>query len=87
MSGFQERNPNFYAFNAVMHLDEATPHLHIDYIPIGHFSKGLDTKNAMAKALEEMGYGSGKDAINRWRMSEREVLNKICQAHGIEITE
>ena len=87
MSGFQERNPNFYAFNAVMHLDEATPHLHIDYIPIGHFSKGLDTKNAMAKALEEMGYGSGKDAINRWRMSEREVLNKICQAHGIEISE
>lgn len=87
MEGFQERNPNFYVFNAVMHLDEATPHLHIDYIPIGHFSNGLDTRNAMAKALEEMGHGTGANAINRWRLSEWEVLYQICTAHGIEISE
>lgn len=87
MKGFQERNPNFHVFNAVMHLDEATPHLHIDYIPIGHFSNGLDTRNAMAKALEEMGYGKGANAINRWRLSEWEVLHQICTAHGIEISE
>ncbi len=53
MEGFQERNPNFHVFNAVMHLDEATPHLHIDYIPVGHFANGIDTRNAMAKALEK----------------------------------
>lgn len=87
MEGFQERNPNFHVFNAVMHLDEATPHLHIDYIPIGHFSNGLDTRNAMAKALEEMGHGKGANAINRWRLSEWEVLYQICTAHGIEISE
>ena len=87
MEGFQERNPNFHVFNAVMHLDEATPHLHIDYIPIGHFSNGLDTRNAMAKALEEMGHGKGANAINRWRLSEWEVLHQICTAHGIEISE
>lgn len=87
MEDFQKRNPNFYVFNAVMHLDEATPHLHIDYIPIGHFGKGLDTRNAMAKALEEMGYGTGANAINRWRLSEWEVLKNICTAHGIEISE
>lgn len=87
MEGFQERNPNFHVFNAVMHLDEATPHLYIDYIPIGHFINGLDTRNAMAKALEEMGYGKGANAINRWRLSEWEVLHQICTAHGIEISE
>ena len=87
MEGFSERNPNFYVFNAVMHLDEATPHLHIDYIPVGHFSNGLDTRNAMAKALEEMGYGKGANAINRWRLAEWEVLHQICAAHGIEISE
>lgn len=87
MENFQERNPNFHVFNAVMHLDEATPHLHIDYIPIGHFEKGLDTRNAMAKALEEMGYGKGANAINHWRLSEWEVLYQICLAHGIEISE
>lgn len=87
MEGFSERNPNFYVFNAVMHLDEATPHLHIDYIPVGHFSNGLDTRNAMAKALEEMGHGKGANAINRWRLAEWKVLHQICTAHGIEISE
>ena len=70
-----------------MHIDEATPHLHIDYIPVGHFERGLDTRNAMAKALEEMGYGKGANAINRWRLAEWEVLHQICLAHGIEISE
>lgn len=45
VEGFQERNLNFHVFNAVMHLDEATPHLHLDYIPVGHFDRGLDTRN------------------------------------------
>lgn len=84
MNGFQERNPNFYVFNAILHMDEATPHLHIDYIPIAHHKRGMDTQNGIAKALEEMGYGTGKMAIARWRASEVEVLNKICRDHGIE---
>ena len=70
-----------------MHLDEATPHLHIDYIPVGHFDRGLDTRNAMAKALEEMGHGKGANAINRWRLTEWEILHQICKAHGVEIAE
>ena len=87
MEGFEQRNPNFHVFNAVLHLDEATPHLHIDYIPVGHFKNGIDTRNAMAKALEEMGYGKGADAINRWRLSEWGVLRNICESSGIEISE
>ena len=84
MNGFQARNPNFYVFNAVLHMDEATPHLHIDYIPIGHYKRGMDTQNGIAQALKEMGYGEGKQAIARWREKEVEVLNKICREHGIE---
>ena len=87
MEGFQERNPNFYIFNAVMHLDEATPHLHINFIPIGHYMSGLEVRNAKAKALEEMGFGKGEMANNRWRIREWEVLRDICKAHGIEISE
>lgn len=85
MNGFQERNPNFRVFNAVLHMDEATPHLHIDYIPIGHYKQGVDTQNGIAQALKEMGYGVGKDAISRWREKERAVLEEICKAHNIEI--
>lgn len=84
MNGFQARNPNFHVFNAVLHIDEATPHLHIDYVPIGHYKRGMDTQNGIAQALKEMGYGEGKQAIARWRTAEVEVLNKICRQHGIE---
>lgn len=84
MESFQDRNPNFYVFNAVLHMDEATPHLHIDYIPVGHYKRGQDVQNGIAQALKEMGYGEGKMAIARWRAAEVEVLNKICLEHGIK---
>jgi hypothetical protein len=87
IQGFSKRNPNMHVFNAVLHQDEATPHLHIDYIPIGHYSRGIDTQNGIAQALKEMGYGNGKDAISRWRESERKVLEDICKLRGIEISE
>ena len=87
MKGFQKRNPNFIVFNAVLHMDEATPHLHIDYIPIGHYSRGVPVQNGIAQALKEMGYGGGKDAINRWRQSERKALKEICISHGLEISD
>ncbi|MCM1508014.1 MAG: recombinase, partial [Ruminococcus flavefaciens] len=57
----------------------------IDYIPIGHYKRGMDTQNGIAQALKEMGYGEGKQAIARWRVAEIEVLNKICHQHGIEL--
>lgn len=43
--GFQARNPNLYVFSAHLHMDEATPHLHIDFVPFTTGSKrGLDTR-------------------------------------------
>lgn len=84
---FLWRNPHIRVFNDVIHLDEATPHLHIDYISVGHFDKGLDTRNEMAKAFEKIGGGKGANAINRWRLSEWEVLHQICFAYGIKISE
>jgi len=87
MKGFNERNPNFHVFNAVLHMDETTPHLHIDYIPVAAQKKGMTRQNGIAKALEQMGHGKGKDAVNRWRISERKILEEICNRHGIEISE
>lgn len=87
MRGFSERNPNFYVFNAVIHLDEKTPHLHIDYVPVGHYKRGVDTQNGIAQALKEMGYGSGKNAIAKWRQSEYLVFRRICEEHGFLISE
>lgn len=87
MKGFSERNPNFYVFNAVIHLDEKTPHLHIDYVPVGHYKRGVDTQNGIAQALKEMGYGSGKNAIAKWRQSEYLIFREICEEQGFIISE
>lgn len=87
MRGFTERNPNFYVFNAVIHLDEKTPHLHIDYVPVGHYKRGVDTQNGIAQALKEMGFGSGKNAIAKWRQSEYLVFREICEKNGFIISE
>ncbi len=87
MEGFQQRNPNLYVFNAVLHLDESTPHLHINYIPVGHFTRGLEVRNAKNKALEEMGFGNDAKSNDLWRRSEWDVLKNICNAHDIEISE
>ena len=75
MKGFQKRNPNLYVFSAHLHMDEATPHLHIDFVPFVTGSKrGLETRVSLKKALE----------LNQWRNSEKEVLSKIMLEHGIE---
>jgi hypothetical protein len=86
MQGFQDRNSQFHVFNAVLHRDEATPHGHINWIPFATgYKNGLEKQNGLAKALEQMGYGKGKYAIDRWRQSERKVLEKICERHGVKI--
>ena len=81
MEGFQNRNLNFYIFNAVLHVDEATPHLHSCW---ALQTRTGDAQNGIAQALKEMGYGEGKMAIAKWRTTEVEVMNKICLEHGIK---
>jgi hypothetical protein len=69
-------------------LDEKTPHLHIDYVPIATgYKNGLQTRNSISVALQQMGFGKNKDSINKWRIQERQILREVCQAHGMEIAE
>ena len=88
MHDFEKRNPNLRVFSAHLHMDEATPHLHIDFIPFTTNSKrGLETRVSLKKALEAQGFvgGSRSDTEwNRWVASEKEVLSQIMLEHGIE---
>jgi hypothetical protein len=53
---FQERNPNLRVIGAYIHMDEASPHLHLDYVPVAHgYKTGMDTRNSLDKALGEQG--------------------------------
>ena len=50
--GFQKRNPHIRVFNAVIHLDEETPHVHIDFVPFATEQKrGLSTRNSLRSGL------------------------------------
>lgn len=88
MKSFQERNPNLYVFSAHLHMDEATPHLHIDFVPFTTGSKrGLETRVSLKKALEAQGFvGKGRSDTewNRWVYSEKEKLSEIMLEYGIE---
>ena len=85
---FEERNPNLFVFNEVLHMDEATPHLHIDFIPYTTRStRGLDTRVSMKKALEAQGFvGSGRSDTETmaWLQSEKEALSHAMQWQGVE---
>ena len=79
MNGFEQRNPNFKVFCAVLHMDEATPHLHIDYVPVGHYSRGITVQNGIAQALKEMGYINSIWAGSRQLIAVRGLLAKFRQ--------
>ena len=86
--GFQERNPQFRVFSAHLHMDEATPHLHIDFVPyITGSKRGLDTRISMKKALEAQGFadGSREDTeLNQWINSEKVALSQVMERYDIE---
>ncbi|MDE5770096.1 MAG: plasmid recombination protein [Ruminococcus sp.] len=85
--GFQERNPYLCLFNAIIHLDETTPHLHLDTIPFAEgYKKGMERQLSISKALEAMGYSKNCDeAIRDFTANERKILREICERHGLEI--
>ncbi len=85
---FQERNPNLRVFSAHLHMDEATPHIHIDFVPFTTGSKrGLYTRVSLKQALAAQGFKGGTRGDtewNQWVQAEKEQLAKIMERNGIE---
>ena len=88
MQSFQQRNPTLRVFSAHLHMDEATPHLHIDFIPFTTGSKrGLETRVSLKKALEALGFAGGTKShteLNQWIESEKQALASIMARQDIE---
>ena len=86
---FQKRNPTLRVFSCYLHQDEATPHLHIDFVPYvtGWKGKGMDTRVSLKQALKSLGFQGGNKhdtELNQWMNHEKEVLAEIAKHHGIE---
>lgn len=88
MKDFQTRNPTLRVFFAHLHMDEATPHLHIDFVPyITGSSRGVDTRVSLKQALAALGFKGGtrrETEWNQWANAEKEQLAKVMARHDIE---
>ncbi len=88
MEQFQVRNPNLHVFSAHLHMDEETPHLHIDFVPfIRNSKRGLDTRVSLKGALKEQGFKGGTRGAtewNQWIESEKQEISKVMERYGVE---
>ena len=88
MDEFQARNPNLYVFSAHLHMDEETPHLHIDFVPyITGSKRGLDTRVSLKSALAAEGFTGGTRGAtewNQWVAAEKRELAMVMERYGVE---
>ena len=77
---FQENNPQLVVVGAYIHNDEATPHMHIDYVPVATYSKGLKKRVSNDKALNQMGYKTWND----WKDSQMACLENLVREKGYD---
>ena len=88
MKHFQGRNPNLRIFSAHLHLDEETPHLHIDFVPfVTNSKRGLDTRVSLKQALLSQGFkGESKfeSEWSKWALSEKQQLASVMEKYGVE---
>lgn len=90
MDEFQARNPNLYVFSAHLHMDEETPHLHIDFVPyITGSKRGLDTRVSLKSALAAEGFTGGTRGateLNQWIASEKQEIISVVAQLGEEVS-
>lgn len=85
---FQLRNPQLYVIGAYIHLDEETPHLHLNFIPwVSGCKRGLETKTSLKAALATRGFvseGKGNTEWKQWAEAEKDDLALIMSRYGID---
>lgn len=88
---FEAKYPNLYFFNVTLHMDEATPHIHADYIPYAEgYKKGLERRVAMDKSLQQMGYkpsNTNKTALEAWQKDTRQTMASVAIERGYKVIE
>ena len=85
---FQLRNPQLYVIGAYIHLDEETPHLHLNFVPwVSGCKRGLETKTSLKAALATRGFaseGKGNTEWKQWAEAEKDDIALIMRWYGID---
>lgn len=88
---WQEDNPSLRVFGAYVHMDEATPHLHLDWLPVAESSRGLTTRVSLEGALKQIGFARGKSdkydktPYKRWLSDRRQSYENFWQETADEL--
>ena len=85
---FQLRNPQLYVIGAYIHLDEETPHLHLNFVPwVSGCKRGLETKTSLKAALATSGFASedkGNTEWKQWAEAEKDDIALIMRRYVID---
>lgn len=81
LDGFSHRyGARFCIKQAIIHMDEAVAHMHVEVVPVAESKRGLAVQNSMNKAVRQAGHADYKDMLAGWD----EILTEVMEAHGIE---
>ena len=92
---WQQDNPALQIFGAYIHMDETTPHLHMDWMPVKESDRGLSTAFSIEGALKAQGYTRKKSEkyaetpYKRWladsRLKLESYAQEFCDAHRLDV--
>src|SRR5699024_252367 len=85
-SEFEERNPNLKVYNAVIHNDEASPHMHLNFVPVASdYKRGLEKQVSFDRAITQQDSTLNKTRpFDDWREKEVQSLEALLKERGIE---
>lgn len=83
---FEKRNPNLKVYNAVIHNDEATPHMHLNFVPVASgYKRGLEKQVSFDRAIIQQDPALDKTRpFDDWREKEVQLLEEKLLDRGIE---
>ena len=83
---FEKRNPNLKVYNAVIHNDEASPHMHLNFVPVASgYKRGLEKQVAFDRAIIQQDSTLNKTRpFEDWREKEVQLLEQKLLERGIE---
>lgn len=89
VQGFEERNPNLKIYNAVIHNDESSPHLHLNVIPVAvGYERGVQVQPSFDKALRQQDglkdSGSSFDLFEKFRNQEVDSVSELLRDYEID---
>ncbi|HHB1889287.1 MULTISPECIES: plasmid recombination protein [Bacillus cereus group] len=86
LSEFEKRNPNLKIYNAVIHNDEASPHMHLNFVPVASgYKRGLEKQVSFDRAITQQDPTLDKTRpFDDWREKEVNLLGEMLKERSIE---